>query len=502
MHIKRSIFTAILFLTLAFTSVQAQTSSPDELLSQFEQIITEEMDFYDVPGAAVAVISGDEVIYAQGFGLRDVESGDPFTTETRFRIGSTTKSMTSMLIAQLVDEGLLTWDTPVTDILPDFRTADPALTEQIAVRDLMGMATGLISQDMTLFNWQWWDIQDLYDSVATMPIDGEFRNTHFYNNEVYALAGYIATTVSGLEPTEANYAALLQSYLFEPIGMDSAISTDDLSQLGDNYAHSYEPDLLGETGDFRRMIDPPTALMAPAGAVWTNIEDMARYVITQMNGGVTQEGTRIVSEENLAETWQPGASVEFGTDDFENVAYAMGWITQTYRGVPMRWHNGGWVGYGTQMAIFPESDTALIVFSNSSLGGAFNDALVYTFAELWHGLDVQAVEASRGNFTDILSQLNRIRQYISSEPIDAIRVEPFIGTYEGDWVVDMRDDGSLWVTHGAWEFQMVYMAMLGQYFVINNGAMGTQINFESEGDTINMVIQLGENDFARFARVE
>jgi CubicO group peptidase (beta-lactamase class C family) len=101
--------------TLAETNPQIT----DPMLANFEGIIQSEMEYFHIPGAAVAVIQDGQVVYSQGFGVRNVETSEPLTPQTRFRIGSTTKSMTSMLVAQLVDEGLLSWDTPITDIFPD-----------------------------------------------------------------------------------------------------------------------------------------------------------------------------------------------------------------------------------------------------------------------------------------------------------------------------------------------------------------------------------------------
>ncbi len=485
---------------LSFTAVQAQQ---DERLTQFEQIIQDEMAYYQIPGVAVAVISGDEVIYAQGFGWRNVEEELPFTTETRFRIGSTTKSMTSLLIAQLVDEGVLTWDTPVTDILPDFATADPDLTAQITVRDLMGMATGLVSSTLDGFDWGNWDSEQLLSAIAAQTINGEFRNSHNYNNEVYALAGYVGAVASGLEPTLASYQTLMQARLFDPIGMASAIITDDHSALGDNFAEPYEPDLLAEADANTRMNDAPIALVAPAGGVWVNIEDMAKYVITQMNGGVTPEGERIVSAENLAATWAPGASLGLeAVPGYEDARYGMGWVTQTYRGVSMRHHNGGWTGYMTQMSIFPDNDTAILVFSNSLFGGQLNDTLAFSFAELWNGLDLQAAAQRRVDFEAIRTQIEQIRSLAEGE-IDAETAAPLLGTYTDNWVVEYHeDDSSLWLTHGAWAFRLVYVPVLGQYMVVNNGALGVAVDFDTTSDPVSLVISAGETEAYTLERVE
>lgn len=504
MQLRQSLvfrFFVLLALLLVGVSPLAAQTQADEWIPQLEAVIQSEMAYYRVPGAAVAVIEGDQVVYAAGFGVRDLESGAPFTPQTRFRIGSTTKSMTSLLIAQLVDQGVLTWDTPLTQLLPDFRTADPALTAQIAVRDLMNMATGLINTPFDAFNWGTWTIADLYDAIGAMQIDGEFRNSHHYNNEVYALAGYLAAVASGLDPTVESYAALMQSRIFDPIGMTSALITDDHTRLGDNYALPYELDLLSDADALARMIDPPIGFASPSGAVWANIEDMALYVLTQMNAGVAPNGTRIVSAENLAQTWQPGAPMGAESEFIADRRYGMGWVTQTYRGIPMRWHNGGWSGYATQMAIFPESDSAILVFSNSSLGGQFNDALVYTYAELRHGLDVQAAEQARITYAPVMAQLAQIRLIVSTD-ITAEDTAPYLGAYEQGWSVEYRGEAGLWLTNDLWTFRLVFVPLLGQYFVINNGGLGAQVSFDAASTPPTMIINVGTETPFRFARVD
>lgn len=495
MQLRRLFLSGLLFLTLALTIAPlhaqevAETTVTDEILAEFEQLIEAEMAYFDIPGAAVAVIEGDEVVYAQGFGVRDLATGEPFTTTTQFRIGSTTKSMTSLLIAQLVDEGVLSWNTPVTEILPNFATADPELTEQITIRDLMGMATGLTSAQLDGLYWGDWDVDALLDAVAGQTIAGEYGEAYAYNNEVYALAGYAAAAAAGLEPTLANYRDLMEENIFDPIGLDSAVITDDPAQLSDNYAESYEISLIDD--ETRVMTNPPIGVIAPAGAVWMHLEDMARYVITQMNGGVTPDGTRIVSEDALAETWQPDVPVEFEAPGMANTAYGMGWLTQTFQGIPVRFHDGGWAGYNTQMIIYPEDDVAVIVFANATTGGTFGQALIYAFAELLHDLEPQAIAFTHDMTESIDAQVAPLRLILE---MDAGDISNFIGEYEQGWRVGQTEDGTLTLSRGEWEFLAGYIPMVDQYLLVSGGATGLPVSFSESEDSVTMTLQLDETN--------
>ncbi|MCB9452213.1 MAG: beta-lactamase family protein [Anaerolineaceae bacterium] len=469
----------------------------DNLLTAFSALIESEMDYYHIPGMAAVVIADGEIVYTQGFGVRDLESGAPFTTTTRFRIGSTTKSMTSLLVAQLVDEGLLDWDTPVTAILPDFATVDPALTAQITVRDLMGMATGLESDVLPSFDWGAWSVSDLLAAVAVESQAGEFRQYYAYNNEVYALAGYAAVAAAGQEPSLSAYTALLQERLFAPVGMTSTLVTDDTSQLGDNFAYPYDIPLTDDTLTPVRTINPAIGVVAPSGGIWSTVEDMGRYLITQMNGGVTPDGGRIVSAESLAETWKPGVPLP---DDvplpIADMAYGMGWVTLNYQGIPVRYHDGGWTGYYTQMVVFPDANVGLILFANSTVGALSNESLVYGFGELLYGLEPQAAEVIRSLYNSSLVQLGMVRTMIPATTLDAETDARLMGDYEGGWQVAWHADGTLWLVYGDWTFQIVPFPIGGEnaYLVINNGAAGTLVTFDVENDPVALVIQLPDGE--------
>jgi len=497
MTLRRMLLVLVsIMLLLSFTVVSAQTPITDDMLTEFENLIESEMDYFNIPGAAVAVIAGDEVVYAQGFGVRDLASGEPFTTETQFRIGSTTKSMTSLIIAQLVDEGALTWDTLVTDLFPDFQTADPDLTAKLTVGDLMGMGTGLVSSQTDGLYWGDWDVDSILNAIANMKIGGEFGEFYAYNNEVYALSGYAAVLASQLEPTLESYKALMQERVFDPIGMSSAIITEDTTLLSDNYSESYETGLL--SGEPTLMGNPPIGVIAPAGAVWTDIEDMAQYVITQMNGGVTPDGTRIVSAESLAETWEPGVLLEFDAPGIENTTYGKGWVLQTYHDIPIRYHDGGWAGYSTQMFILPADDVALIVFANSTEGALFGTALNYAFVERVHDLEPAAVETTHELTEQTRAQIEQARAVISTDVGD---VSAFVGTYDNGWTVELRDDDTMWVSRGAWAFQAAYLTQLQQYILITGGAGGALVSFEKNGDTLTMVVNTGVEEILRVDKV-
>jgi CubicO group peptidase (beta-lactamase class C family) len=222
-----------------------------------------------VPGAAVAIVKGDAIVYVEGFGVRDLSSRAPVTPETLFRIGSTTKSMTSLMVATYVDEGLLDWDTPVATYVTDFKLPTPALTERITVAEMMGMGTGLADGINPVYFGQY-SAEEIWDDLENSQIlenkaPGE---VFYYNNHMYAASGYLVPKIQGT-PAETlleAYRQDLQMRIFDPIGMTSAAVTDEPATLTDNYALPYETTLMGE---LRPIANQRVGAIAPAGA-WSS----------------------------------------------------------------------------------------------------------------------------------------------------------------------------------------------------------------------------------------
>ena len=161
----------------------------DKLLADFENYIESPRQRYQIPGAAVLLVRGNQIVWAKGFGLRELGQPEPVEPDTVFAVGSTTKAMTSMMVASMVDEGLLRWDQPVQEIWPGFTLSDPDRAAQLRLRDMFTMATGLPRRDLV---WSGTDLtaEQLMASLAELPVHGEIGQWFDYNNQVVATGGY------------------------------------------------------------------------------------------------------------------------------------------------------------------------------------------------------------------------------------------------------------------------------------------------------------------------
>lgn len=482
-----------------FAQEPASQSPTRELLAGFEDTFVEAMGNFNVPGAAVAVVQGGEIVYAEGFGQRNVQTGEPVTTETVFRVGSTTKSMTAMLVATQVDEGLFDWDTPVVDLVPSFSLPNEPLTQQVRVHDLMGMGTGL-EDGLSYLYWQQPSAQILFDTLIDSPVIGELGEVFYYNNQMYATAGYLAPLVTGVpygQLPEA-YAALMQECIYGPIGMKAAI-TEDPSVVSDNYAVGHETTVLGGRESLSTMPNQPLVAVAPAGGTATDVVSIARYLITQLNEGVAPDGTRVVSAKNLARTWMPQTPLPTPPNagvDFEG--YAMGWVALNYNGVEIRNHSGGTGGFRTDMLFVPEAELGIAVVTNSFSGQWFSNAMLFELVDAYFGFEGGITEQRLERYQAHLDDLSKKAESVTSPTVDPKSVSSLLGEYERGWRAELRDD-TLWVVGNGYALRLL---PTGSSYVANNGGdeTGTEFVFSEDTDgTITMSLSGGADMVRKLA---
>lgn len=469
------------------TPVLAQQVT-DSLLAGFEKDFQSEMQNFNIPGSAVAIVQNGKIIYAKGFGVRSLETREPVTPSTVFRVGSTTKAMTSMMIATLVDQGLLSWDTPVIELYPTFKLPTDELTQKVTLRELMGMGTGLVS-NITAPHWDEYSATDLLAALPKFTVAQKKGQGFIYNNEVYASAGYVAALASkpGQRDLLEVYKALMQTQVFGPIGMKTTALSENPASVSDDYAASYSFSLVGGPKATERVPYATINSLAPAGAVVSNVLDMARFLITQLSQGLGPEGVRVVSALNLAETWKPQTDIGEPFAGAGKMSYAMGWYHEPYGDVQIFRHGGGWDGFVSEMVMIPQAKAGLIILSNSSAGGEFNFVMRYKFIERLYGLGTTRSEKVDTAFGDRLKVIAANGPRFSPK-VEASTVRRYLGNYDHGWSLEHREGGTLWLRRPGWEFQLLPTP---EGFVISSGiAVGSQVRL-GEGDkpTLHITIQ-------------
>jgi len=161
---------------------RAQTPTPDIDWETFDAAVLDGMQTFGLVGAAIAIVTADGIDHRNTYGVRELTNGAPFTPDTHCLVGSTTKSMSSLLVATLVDDGALAWDQPVREVWPDFRAPSDALTRELRVRDMFGMASGIGEPESTVLHFGDPTAGELLRSIVDLPIDSPPNSQFFYNN--------------------------------------------------------------------------------------------------------------------------------------------------------------------------------------------------------------------------------------------------------------------------------------------------------------------------------
>lgn len=369
-------------LLLAATS-NAQTPAGDskvtadsKALAELDGVVAKVIAEWKVPGLSVAVVQNGQVIYAKGFGYRDVEKKLPVTTDTVFAIGSASKSFTSLIFGVLNDEGKVDWDQPVRSYLPTFQILDPVATDHATARDLLSHRTGMAGHDVMWYSSNF-SREDLFNRMKYLKSDKEFRQGYEYCNLMVMTVGYLEGRVAN-----STWEELVRTRIFQPLAMrNSNFSVTDSQRAADfSQPYSLRNDVVVKV-PFKN-IDA----IGPAGSINSSINDMSRYLVFQLGDG-TYNGKKIVSAANLklvhtGQTAMTGLPEFFSQNGLGPMTYAMGWVDTTYRGHHMVWHNGGIDGFHSLLTMLPEDKVGVVILSNMSSNVALEPIAYSAFDRL------------------------------------------------------------------------------------------------------------------------
>lgn len=324
-------------------------------LNGYADVVRDVMREWQVPGAAVAIAKNGHIVFAEGFGVRDVDKELPVTTGTLFGIGSTTKAFTTMGLALLADEGRLDWDAPVTTYLPSFKLHDPVASERITPRDLVTHRSGLPRHDM-LWYGSTLTRQEMVERLRDLEPNKDFRAAWQYQNLMYLAAGHLSGHIAG-----QSWEAFVQERIFDRLGMTGSNFSVATSQEAADFSRPYqEKDGTVRVIPFRN-IDQ----IAPAGAINSNLDDMASWLLLHLNHG-KHDGAQFVSEGQLAQMHAPTVAMP-DPGKYSELAlpsYGLGWGIESYRGHTVVDHGGAIDGFRALVSLMPREQIGIVVFTN------------------------------------------------------------------------------------------------------------------------------------------
>jgi CubicO group peptidase (beta-lactamase class C family) len=400
---------------------------------ELETFITRNLEKANIPGAVIAVAQDGEVVYEGAFGVKEKGSDDPMTIDTNMLIGSTGKSLTTMMMGTVVDDGKMTWDTPAQEIFPGFAVQDPELSETITMRNLVCACTGVPRRDLELvLNGDTLTAEDMVTSLRGFEFSTDFGEAYQYSNQMVATGGYLAAIADGAEGDDLfqTYADVMQTKVLDPIGMnDTTLSFDEVLERS-NYALPHGSNLSGERVAMPFEQERLLNSAAPAGAGWwSTAPDMARYMMTELSKGVSPDGERVISEENLLLTWQPQVPVS------SEASYGLGWFIAEYKGARVIEHGGNTLGFTSSFGFLPDKNIGVLVLTNAQGSNVFNEAVRERVLELVFEQSAVVEENLEFALSQEASGLEGLQT--SFIELDAAALELFVGTYQNDALGEM-----------------------------------------------------------------
>jgi CubicO group peptidase (beta-lactamase class C family) len=397
-------------------SAATSGSALERIGALLDSIVPAELAATRTPGAAVAIVIGERVAYAKGFGVASTESQLPVTPDMLFRIASTTKMLTAAAVLAASAQGSLTLDSPVGKVLPGLAPSIGHLT----LRDLLRHRAGLREGSSYYGPLDDSALLDFVRSWSDTMLFTEPGDVYSYSNLGYALAGAVLAEGSGRP-----YADAMRDLLFLPLGMRRS-TLRPTEAMTFPLVQGHELDADGKAAVVRPFSND--VRFWPAGSVFTSASEFARFVIAVLNHGRldgVQALPRPVVDTLLArQTEMPGNAPG------ERAGYAFGLVVRELRGVRMYQHGGVRIGFGTLVRIIPKHRIGIVILANRT------NALLMNTLERATELLVPAPDSTRAITT-------------TPEPFSAAEIDRAVGRYvntPGELELElMTRDGLLWL---------------------------------------------------------
>lgn len=372
-------------------------SVPDR--AALDAYVEQAMRDWSVPGLALAIVVGDSVWHARGYGVR--RAGDPERVDehTLFGLLSPTKTFTTTALAILVEEGRLSWDDHVVRHLPDFRLSDPATTRALRIRDLVSHRSGYPDAPR-LWYGTGHDSKELVRRLDTVeplaPLHAEFH----YNNLLYVVAGEVIEAV-----TDMSWGDFVRDRILQPLGMERSTTSVAALEGRDNVASPHARRVFNRVGAPRAIPYFDADNIGPAGMIHTSVHEITAWLRLQLNDG-GYRGLRLLAPASLHALREPHIDMADLADEriggerafapvrgyVNSMSYGLGWFVVDYRGRRVLSHGGGINGQRSAVGLLPDESVGVVILSNMQ-DTEIALALMYQVFDLF--IDVEPRDWSR-----------------------------------------------------------------------------------------------------------
>ncbi|NIR50435.1 serine hydrolase [candidate division KSB1 bacterium] len=397
---------------------------------------------FDLTGLTISIVKDGSVTFRKAYGLKDASKNEPMTVRSLFNIASCTKAFTAACLGMLVEEGKIAWQDKVIDYIPEFRLSEPYVTKELNMIDILSHRSGLATFDGDLL-WYETDYsnEEIIRRMRHLPLRRDFRSQFGYQNNMFLIAGEIVHEVS-----DTTWSDFVYERIFNPLDMtDSRTCSEHLTEDQDiAYPH-----LDGKVREL--YIEDP----GPAGSIYSNAEEMSRWITMLLNGG-TYQGQRLLNEDTVEQLFAPQTLLNlssFMKDTGSHFyAYGLGWFLFDYSGRKVAEHGGGMPGYISKVTLVPEENLGFVILTNdmNRLPNALRYKILDTFlnegdkdwAQYYLELKNRREQGEQKRMAE-----RKAKRAKNTQP--SLDLSQYTGTYNdqmyGDATVELKD-GQLWLT--------------------------------------------------------
>jgi len=441
----KKIFPIALFL-LSCNILMAQLSP-----ASIDSLVKATLITFDVPGIAVGIIKDDKLVFAKGYGVRSLTEKLPVDEHTLFGIASNSKAFTSAALAMLADEGKLKWDDKVTDYVPGFMMYDAWVTREFTIRDLLTHRSGLGLGAGDLMFWpEGGDMtrEEMIHNIRYLKPVSSFRSKYDYDNNLYMVAGQVIEKVSGI-----SWEAFIEQRIMKPLGFTTSKASYNRVVPGANMIAPHAP----ADGKVIQIPHDWNPTVNAAGGIVSNITDLSKWLIMQMNDGEYGNGKKLFSKKNHDEMWQLQTVIPVkaaGPYNTHFSGYGLGWFLSDVKGYKQVAHTGGLAGTVTQITLLPELKLGIIVLTNQQQGAAFK-TITNTILDSYLGYTNRGwLNKYRASYIAANKEADSIKRSVEADVAAQLKHHKismpdslFTGTYHDNWfgnvAITAKNDG-LW----------------------------------------------------------
>lgn len=471
---------------ITFTKKEAQ---------QLESFLQRAMSDLQIPGVQAALVQNGQIVWEKSFGYKEKAKAEKVNSSTLFMIGSTTKPLTTLLEARVVDEGLLKWETPLKQILPSFELSDAIAASQFQLRHTACACTGMPRRDLDfIFEYEGITPEERLKQLKTMAPTTKLGETFQYSNLLVATGGYaVAHKLYPKLTLTTAFEKAMQEWVFNPLSMNnSRVAPRDTDDLATPHATDFD----GRVKAIAQQMDNTVYAVAPAGAVWSTAHDLAQYVLLELNDGKAGDKTLLKSQ-SLELRRKPQIKVD------ESAQYGLGLFYDDVKGIKTWGHGGNTLGFTSDLVFIPEKKLGWVLLTNvgaSPLRNIFQQKVIEVM--------FKAKPESQKRLSYILQRrreaLTDARKKITTTSFKMKWLESMVGDWQSNELGTMtikKEKRGYSADFGEWQSELGVMSekSAGETFVLISAPWGGGIPFQKQADG-SLLLDAGQMKYS-FKRI-